>query len=137
MKGRKPLFSSQTVHHATPKALFDELHREFGFDFDPCPLGSLVDGLATPWTGKRVYCNPPYGREIPKWLAKATEADIAVYLLPARTDTRWFHEYAMKAQEIRFVKGRLKFGVAKYNAPFPNCVVIFKQPVPGEGGKDG
>lgn len=126
MKGRKPLFSSQSVDHATPRALFDALNLEFGFDFDPCPLNSLIDGLAASWAGKRVYCNPPYGREIPKWLAKASEAELAVYLLPARTDTKWFHDFAMKADEIRFVKGRLKFGDAKNSAPFPNCLVIFK-----------
>ena len=116
----RALFTSASVHWATPRAVFDALNDEFAFNFDPCPLGGLVDGLAQSWAGKRVYCNPPYGRGVGKWLAKACEADLAVYLLPARTDTAWWHEYAMRATEIRFLRGRLKFGDAKSgdgNAP--------------------
>jgi site-specific DNA-methyltransferase (adenine-specific) len=90
------LFKSETVEWPTPQALYEKLHAEFGFNFDPCPIQNVEgDGLATlfvPWKGRRIYCNPPYGPEIRKWLERAREADLAVYLLPARTDTRWFHE---------------------------------------------
>jgi site-specific DNA-methyltransferase (adenine-specific) len=76
------------------------------------------------------YCNPPYGRQIGAWIKKAYDESkkgkTVVMLLPCRTDTRWWHEYVMKAKEIRFIKGRLKFGGAKTNAPFPSCVVVFK-----------
>jgi hypothetical protein len=73
-----------------------------------------------------VYCNPPYNREIVKYLVKATEPECAVFLLPARTDTLWFHEYCLKANEIRFIKGRITFGDAKGQAPFPSMIVVFK-----------
>ena len=119
------MFTSASVHWATPQGVFDALNDEFGFNFDPCPLGGLVDGLTLSWAGKRVYCNPPYGRGVDKWLAKAWEADLAVYLLPSRTDTAWWHDYAMKATEIRFLRGRLKFGDAKAGAPFPSVVLVF------------
>jgi len=120
------VFSSQSVHWPTPLALYEQLDAEFAFDLDPCPLNSKVDGLVLDWSGHRVFCNPPYGRSITQWLDKACETDIAVYLLPAKTDTRWFHDYCLAAQEIRFIKGRLKFGSAVHNAPFPSMVVIFK-----------
>lgn len=82
--------------------------------------------MFTPWSGKRVFCNPPYGPEIRKFLERWHEAEIAVYLLPARTDTRWFHEVVLtNASEIRFIKGRLRFGHGKYPAPFPSMIVIF------------
>lgn len=121
----RALFSFQTVEWATPESVYQTLDKEFEFDFDPCPMGALFDGLAISWKGKRVYCNPPYGRRLKLWLEKGREADLAVYLLPARTDTRWFHDYALKADEIRFIKGRLRFGGSKQNAPFPSCLVIF------------
>lgn len=85
------------------------------------------------WKGMALrlcFCpgNPPYGPGIRKWLGRAREAALAVYLLPARTDTRWFHDLCMPfASEIRFIRGRLKFGGAKYNAPFPSMLVIFKE----------
>lgn len=125
-------FSSQSVHWPSPKAVYDELHKEFNFDLDPCPLGGgEVDGtspLFMPWAGRRVYCNPPYGNAMVPFLQRATEADIAVFLIPARTDTRWFHGIVLpKASEIRFIKGRLKFGDAKHSAPFPSMVVIFRR----------
>lgn len=131
MIGRTPLFSSATADHPTPPAFYAKLDAEFHFTLDPCPLGGVdrimeQDGLARSWAGERVYCNPPYGNEISRWLAKATEAEVAVYLIPSRTDTRWWHEYVLKADEIRFVKGRLKFGGAKFNAPFPSVVVVFR-----------
>ncbi len=126
------LFSSQTVHWATPKALYAELDKEFGFDFDPCPLGEMeADGSAplfTSWSGKRVFCNPPYNRGISEFLLRATEADLAVFLLPARTDTAWFHRIVLpQASEIRFIKGRLKFGESLNSAPFPSMLAIFRK----------
>lgn len=119
------LFSSASVHWATPKVLYDALNQEFSFTLDPCPLGG-TDGLARDWRGARVYCNPPYGPGIARWLEKASEAELAVFLLPSRTDTKWWHEYAMKANEIRFLKGRLKFGESKTGAPFPSVILIYR-----------
>jgi hypothetical protein len=84
-----------------------------------------TDGLSISWAGQRVFCNPPYGPGIGQWLAKATEADLAVYLVPSRTDTRWWHEYAMRADQIRFLRGRLRFGEAKSGAPFPSAVLVY------------
>ena len=124
------LFKSETVEWPTPKALYDKLHAEFDFDFDPCPIenteGNGLAPLFVSWKGRRVYCNPPYGPEIRKWLERAREAVLAVYLLPARTDTRWFHDLCLPfATEIRFIRGRLKFGDATNSAPFPSMLVIF------------
>jgi site-specific DNA-methyltransferase (adenine-specific) len=124
------LFKSQSVEWPTPRALYNKLHAEFNFDFDPCPIENVNgDGLATlfvSWRGKRVYCNPPYGRTLNKWLERGPEAELAIYLLPARTDTRWFHELCLPlATEIRFIKGRLRFGEAQNGAPFPSMLVIY------------
>ena len=121
----KALFTSASTQYATPRALYEVLHAEFAFTLDPCPLNGVWDGLALSWRGHRVFCNPPYGRHTWAWLAKAREADLAVYLLPARTDTKWWHEYAMQADEIRFLRGRLKFGDAKAGAPFPSVVLVY------------
>jgi site-specific DNA-methyltransferase (adenine-specific) len=111
--------------------MYAALDAEFRFDFDPCPLGGDKDGtspLFVPWEGKRVYCNPPYGPGIRPFLERAREAAIAVFLLPAKTDTRWFHEIVLPhAKEIRFIKGRLKFAGAPHNAPFPSMVVVFEK----------
>jgi hypothetical protein len=124
-------FSSASVEWATPVGVRGDLEAEFHFDFDPCPIGGTQDGLATllvPWYGKRVFCNPPYGPGLAKWLERGLDADIAVFLIPARTDTRWFHEIVLpRAKEIRFIKGRLKFGNAVYNAPFPSMIVVFER----------
>ncbi len=85
-----------------------------------------IDGLKQSWDGKVCFCNPPYGREIGKWIEKAaTSFATTVMLLPARTDTRWFHEWVLPQAEIHFLKGRLKFGGAKNGAPFPSMIVIF------------
>jgi hypothetical protein len=125
------LFKSQSVEWATPQSLFDKLNDEFHFDFDPCPFNGVSDGRSTlfcKWYGKRVFCNPPYGPEIFKFLKRGPEAKVAVFLLPARTDTKWFHELVLPhAKEIRFIKGRLKFGGSTNSAPFPSMVVIFEQ----------
>lgn len=128
----RAVFSSMSVHWATPVALYGKLHAEFNFDFDPCPLGEAVaDGsspLFTPWAGRRVFCNPPYGNAMVPFLERAREADVAVFLMPSRTDTRWFHDIVLPhAKEIRFVRGRLRFGGSKINAPFPSMVVVFRK----------
>jgi hypothetical protein len=126
---KRVLFKSESVEWPTPKAVYDKLHQEFRFDHDPCPLGCSENGLATlfhEWRGKRVFCNPPYGPGIGDWLNRGLEADLAVFLIPARTDTRWFHDIVLpKANEIRFVRGRLKFGDAQNSAPFPSMIVVF------------
>lgn len=125
-------FSSARTDWATPSHVYEALHREFGFTLDPCRLGDegglfgRRDGLLLSWAGERVYCNPPYGPAIPDWLAKGRDAEVAVYLLPARTDTRWFHEHCLRwAREVRFLRGRLKFGGSKNSAPFPSMVVVY------------
>jgi len=120
------LFSSISEHWATPMDVYTKLNEEFFFTLDPCPLSGNGEGLTRSWAGERIYCNPPYGNGITNWLAKAREASLAVFLLPARTDTRWWHEYVVGASEIRFLRGRLKFKGAKYNAPFPSVVVIYR-----------
>lgn len=113
-------YSSKTDDWATPQDLFDSLNRTFNFDLDPCAsvenakcgnFHTLVqDGLEQEWRGK-VFMNPPYGRGIGAWIKKAYEHDdLVVCLLPARTDTKWWHDYCIKADTIIFMKGRLKFG---------------------------
>jgi site-specific DNA-methyltransferase (adenine-specific) len=132
------MFTSNTPEWATPQWLFDELNKEFNFDLDPCSTHENAkcerhytkedDGLSKSWGG-RVFCNPPYGKEIAKWVKKAYEesshADV-VMLIPARTDTKWFHNYIYGKAEIRFIKGRLRFGDGKTDAPFPSMIVIYK-----------
>lgn len=132
------LFSSATCEWATPQELFDALDAEFRFTLDACATPENAkcaafytkadDGLAQDWRGS-VWCNPPYGREIGAWIRKgyqaAQDGATVVMLIPSRTDTRWWHEYVMKADEIRFLRGRLKFGGAKQDAPFPGAVVVF------------
>jgi phage N-6-adenine-methyltransferase len=131
-------FSSATEMWATPQDFFDSLHGEFGFETDVCAIADNAkchkfftpedDGLSQEWMGT-CWMNPPYGRVIGHWMRKAYESSqqgaTVVCLVPARTDTKWWHEYAVKG-EIRFIKGRLKFGGHKTNAPFPSAVVIFK-----------
>jgi site-specific DNA-methyltransferase (adenine-specific) len=122
-------FSSQRLDWQTPKAVYDMLDAEFHFTFDPCPHNPTFDGLEISWKSSN-FVNPPYGREIGKWLKKGYEESLygktVVFLIPSRTDTRWWHDYVMKAKEIRFIKGRLKFGNSKNSAPFPSAIVIFK-----------
>lgn len=134
------LFKSGSTEWETPRDLFDRLDDEFGFTLDVCANSQnkkcvkchsrAIDGLRVPWSGETCFMNPPYGREIGKWVKKAYEESRncttkVVCLLPARTDTRWFHDYIYGKAEIRFLKGRLKFGSAKYNAPLPSMIVIF------------
>jgi len=132
-------FSSQTVVWKTPNGLFKKLNAEFGFSLDVCCFPENAqcgkyftpddDGLLQNWHGT-VWCNPPYGNRIGDWLSKglveAQNGVTSVFLLPARTDTRWFHEYILGRSEIRFIKGRLKFGDSKSSAPFPSMIVIYR-----------
>ena len=124
----KVLFSSISQHYETPIALYEELDRQFHFNDDPCSIGNGIDGLLRSW-GSSTYVNPPYGRNIDKWIMKAYQESqlgkVVVCLIASRTDTKWWHDYAMKATEIRFLRGRLKFGGAKGNAPFPSCILVF------------
>ena len=121
-------FSSHKQNWETPKEFYDELNKEFNFDFDPCPSKPTFDGLTCAW-GMRNFVNPPYGRELPKWVEKSYNVSLGgrlvVMLIPSRTDTRYWHDYVMKAKEIRFIKGRLKFDGYKNSAPFPSCVVVY------------
>lgn len=135
------MFSSKTDLWETPQSFYDELNKEFQFTLDPCATPSNtkcemfftkeMNGLTQNWGGNSVFCNPPYGKEIGKWVKKAYEESkksdtTVVMLIPARTDTAYFHDYIYhKAKEIRFVKGRLKFGQSKNAAPFPSMVVVF------------
>jgi hypothetical protein len=122
-------FSSQKMDWKTPKAVYQILDAEFSFNHDPCPPKYKVDGLKSEWEGSN-YVNPPYGRELPKWIEKGfsewKKGKTVVFLVPSRTDTRWWHDYCMKATEIRFIKGRLKFDDQKNSAPFPSAIVIFE-----------
>jgi len=124
----KALFSSLDMGWRTPKAIYDELDNEFHFDFDPCPSNPTIDGLSIPW-GTTNFVNPPYGREIGKWVQKGYQEWLkgksVVFLIPSRTDTKWWHDFVMKASEIRFLRGRLRFQGAIHNAPFPSAVVVF------------
>lgn len=128
-------FSSKSDLWSTPQELFDQLNQEFSFTVDVCAtrdnakvesfFTKEVDGLVQDWGGQRCWMNPPYGREIGKWIKKASESEFVVALLPARTDTKWFHDYIYGKREIRFLRGRLKFGVSQNSAPFPSMVVVF------------
>lgn len=133
------LFSSKKMDWETPITLFRELDLEFGFDIDVCATADNAkcarfytpeqDGLTRDWEGT-CWMNPPYGREIGKWMKKAYESSLhgatVVCLVPSRTDTSWWHNYAMMACEIRYIRGRIKFVGAKNGAPFPCAVVIFR-----------
>lgn len=132
------MFTATTDMWATPQDYFDAVNEEFGFETDVCAVPENakcanfftpeMDGLSQDWKGT-CWMNPPYGRGIASWVQKAYESSLSgatvVCLLPARTETRWFHDYCMKG-EIRFIRGRLKFGGSKVNAPFPNVLVIFR-----------
>lgn len=123
---------------ATPQWLFDALNKEFGFTLDPCSDGTNAkcpkfytpheNGLLRDWGTETVFMNPPYS-EVDEWMRKAygaaLEGATVVCLIPARTDTKWWHDYVMKA-EIRFIKGRLKFGDAENSAPFPSAIIVFR-----------
>ena len=136
------LFSSDSAEWATPQDFYDKLNAEFHFTLDPCATPENAkcekyytkeqDGLAQDWTGETVFCNPPYGRKIGAWIEKCYNhsrnggGGTAVMLIPSRTDTQWFHDYVYGKAEIRFVKGRLKFGGCQNSAPFPSLVAIYR-----------
>lgn len=139
-KTQETMFSSKSPEWETPQSLFDRLDERWDFTLDPCCTEETAkcktyfteedDGLSKDWGGHRVFMNPPYGRGMNVWLEKAYKEGLkkdtmVVCLIPSRTDTRWFHDYCMKAQSIKFVKGRLKFGKATTGAPFPSMIVIF------------
>ena len=135
------LFSSKNEVWETPQGLFDALDSEFHFTLDPCALRSNAkcekfytpddDGLAQDWGGEIAYVNPPYGRKIAEWVRKCSIESkkpntTVVALLPSRTDTRYFHDYIYrKVKEVRFIRGRLKFGGSQHGAPFPSMIVVF------------
>ena len=135
------MFSSKTDKWATPQDFFEKLNDEFHFTLDPCAdefnhkcekyFTKEQDGLVQSWEGETVFCNPPYGnKETGLWTKKCYEESLkpnttVVLLIPARTDRISFHEYIYGKAEIRFVKGRLKFGDGKNTAPFPSMVVVF------------
>ena len=138
MKKLKPLMSSESIEWATPDDFFTEMNTQYGaFTIDVCATPEntkcpvyytkSTNGLTQPWSGV-CWMNPPYGREIKSWMKKAYNESLrgvrVVCLVPARTDTVWWHDYAIKGQ-ITFIKGRLKFKGAKHNAPFPSAVVVF------------
>ena len=136
----------------TPRDFFDKLNAEFDFGLDAAALqnSTLVpdnwygpdhpdpaarDALRIDWNhnsrGKPIWLNPPYGRVIKDWMRKASEVasggGTVVCLVPARTDTAWWHDYCINAYEIRYIRGRLKFGGQKNSAPFPSAVVVMRK----------
>lgn len=136
------MFSSKTDMWSTPQEFFDKLNAVFRFETDVCAIADNAkcekyyspddDGLEKGWGGV-CWMNPPYGRGIDKWIEKAYRSAkqngaTVVCLIPARVDTRWWHNYCAKG-EVYFIKGRLKFGDSKNSAPFPNAVVVFRPTV--------
>ena len=138
---KETMFSSKSVEWSTPQDFYAKLDRMFGpFTLDPCSDGENNktqkfftkddNGLQQDWSGHTVFMNPPYGRGIGEWIHKAYVEGSkpntkVVCLIPARTDTRYWHDYVMRAQIVLFVRGRLKFGDSKNSAPFPSAVVLF------------
>lgn len=134
-------YSSKSNEWATPQNLFDELNDDFNFTLDPCATDENAkcskyftledDGLSKDWSNDVVFMNPPYGREIKKWIKKAYEESLngatVVCLIPARTDTTYWHDFIFKkTNDIRFLRGRLKFGNSKNSAPFPSAIVVYR-----------
>lgn len=134
------MFSSKDMTWETPIELFNKLNDEFNFTLDVCALKETakcdkfftpeIDGLKQDWSNNVCWMNPPYGRQIQLWLEKAYNESLkdnttVVCLIPSRTDTKYWHNYCMNASEIRFIKGRLKFGNSKNSAPFPSAIIIF------------
>lgn len=136
------IFRSESEMWETPQDLFNKLDAEFHFSVDVCAVPENAkcnkfytpeeNGLLKNWD-ETTWCNPPYGRKIREWVRKAYYQAVEfgstiVMLLPARTDTKWFHDYIYEKDwiEVRFIKGRLKFGGSKHNAPFPSIIVIFR-----------
>lgn len=140
---RDVMFSSASVEYETPQDIFDYCNKHEGpLTLDVCATPENAkcetfftkkqDGLKQNWSGNRCWMNPPYGQKISKWIKKAYTASLnpntkVVCLLPARTDTKWFHDYCAKGK-VWFIRGRLKFGGAQTPAPFPSMIVIFGEP---------
>ena len=137
------LYSSRSEEWSTPQELFERLDREFHFSLDAAAsrenakcgkfFDKQADGLKQSWAGETVWCNPPYGRQIGAFMRKALTESRApgttvVMLVPARTDTNWFHQFVYRRAELRFIRGRLKFGGAQNGAPFPSMLVIYRGP---------
>lgn len=126
------MFSRKSDHWSTPKDFYDKLNKEFSFNFDPCPLNSEENYLLRKWWYGRAFVNPPYSniRAFMEYAIHQLEVgnlEIAVFLVPARTDTKWFHELVIPNAQVRFIKGRLKFGDGKNSAPFPSMICIFER----------
>lgn len=139
-KSKAALFSSNSDEWETPQDFYEKLNSEFGFTLDPCAsaenhkceryITKEQNGLLADWGGKRIFCNPPYS-QIAEWVEKAfyesrKDNTIVVLLIPARTDTKYFHNFIYHRSEIRMVKGRLHFSNSKTAAPFPSMIVIFR-----------
>ena len=135
------LYSSRSEEWPTPQTFFDALNMEFKFTLDPCATPANTkcprfytkrdDGLRQSWGTHRGFCNPPYGTTMREWARKCYDASrrgaLVVLLAHARTDTRWFHDWVYgKAAELRFVRGRLKFGDGLQSAPFPSLVAVHR-----------
>ena len=132
------MFSSKTEMWETPQDFYDKMNDEFHFTLDAAAIQENAkcdrffspedDGLSQMWDGV-VWCNPPYCRQTGKWVKKAYEESkkgaTVVMLLPCRPDVSWFHDYILGKAEIRFIRGRLKFGGSSNSAPFPSMVVVF------------
>lgn len=138
----KILFSSKSDIWETPQDFFDKLNSEFNFGTDVCAIAGNAkcdnfytpeqNGLKQEWKGN-CWMNPPYGRDIGTWMDKAYNSArkngaTVVCLVPARTDTKWWHTYSVRG-EITYLKGRLKFGDGKNAAPFPSAVIVFRPTV--------
>lgn len=150
----KGLLSSKDHNWCTPVGFFKELNAEFDFTLDAAATAASAkctkyftpedDGLTQSWAGERVFCNPPYGKEIGKWVQKAYEeaqkGALVVLLIPARTDTAYFHDFIYGKAEIRFIRGRLHFedehGKTKWNAPFPSMLAIYNGPKASKVGEE-
>ena len=156
MMNNELMFSSKSNEWGTPKNVFEEINKEFNFNLDPCAneknhkceeYFTIKDnGLNKEWGGKRVFCNPPYGRSLKLWVKKAYEESkknntLIVMLIPARTDTSYFHDYIYNKSEIRFIRGRILFekdgeevSDKSKRAPFPSMFVIYNN-INTEGGQ--
>ena len=124
----KAVHSSNNHTWKTPKYVYDYLDEEFEFTFDPCPTNPKWDGLDIDWSDMN-FVNPPYGTELPNWIEKGIEEQkkkhYSVFLIPSRTDTKWFYKMFENASEIRFIIGRIKFVGAVNSAPFPSMIIFF------------
>lgn len=136
MKAMDVMYKSERDDWETPQALFDRYNEEYRFTLDVCASDENAkckryftkeqDGLKQDWTGERCWCNPPYGNKIVDFVKKAAESKaLTVMLIPARTDTRWFHDYIYNRYPISFLKGRIRFVGARSSAPFPSMIVVF------------